>query len=49
MSNGIPDKTEVRAFLEFILTEGQAYAPEVGYIGLAEELLKKELSKLQKK
>lgn len=49
VSNGIPDKTEVRAFLEFILTEGQAYAPEVGYIGLAEELLKKELSKLQKK
>ena len=49
VSNGIPEKPEVLAFLEFILTDGQAYAPEVGYIGLATEVLEEELSKLQQK
>lgn len=47
VSNGLPVKPEVLAFLEFILTDGQKYAPEVGYIGLAPELLESELSKLQ--
>lgn len=47
VSNGKPTKPEVIAFLEYILTEGQQYAPEVGYIPLAPELLEKELSKLQ--
>ena len=47
VSNGIPEKPEVLAFLEFILTDGQEYAPEVGYIGLSEELLEEELTKLQ--
>ena len=47
VSNGVPEKPEVLAFLEFILTDGQQYAPEVGYIGLAPELLEEELSKLQ--
>jgi len=49
VSNGIPEKPEVLAFLEFILTDGQAYASEVGYIGLSPELLEEELSKLQQK
>lgn len=49
VSNGTPEKPEVLAFLEFILTDGQAYAPEVGYIGLAPEVLEEELSKLQQK
>lgn len=47
VSHGKPEKLEVIAFLEFILTEGQQYAPEVGYIGLAQELLDEELAKLQ--
>lgn len=47
VSNGIPQKPEVLAFLEFILTDGQQYVSEVGYIGLAPELLEEELSKLQ--
>lgn len=47
VSNGIPQKPEVLAFLEYILTDGQEFAPEVGYIGLAPELLEEELSKLQ--
>lgn len=49
VSNGIPEKPEVLAFLEFVLTDGQVYAPEVGYIELAPQLLEEELSKLQKK
>ena len=47
VSNGVPEKPEVLAFLEFILTDGQEYAPEVGYIGLSTELLEKELLKFQ--
>ncbi|MDE5612109.1 MAG: substrate-binding domain-containing protein [Odoribacter sp.] len=49
VSNGVPEKPEVLAFLEFILTDGQEYAPEVGYIGLSTELLEKELLKFQSK
>lgn len=49
VANGVPEKPEVLAFLEFILTDGQEYAPEVGYIGLAPELLEEQLSKLQPK
>ncbi len=33
VANGVPEKPEVLAFLEFILTDGQEYAPEVGFIG----------------
>lgn len=47
VSNGIPDKPEVQAFLEFILTDGQQYTAEVGYIGLTPERLEEELLKLQ--
>lgn len=46
VSNGVPEKPEVLAFLEFILTDGQQYAPEVGYIGLSPEVLEEEISKL---
>lgn len=48
VSKNVPTKPEVLAFLEFILTDGQEYAPEVGYIGLSPELLEEELSKLLK-
>lgn len=49
VSNGVPEKPEVLAFLEFILTDGQEYAPKVGYVGLATELREEELLKLQSK
>ena len=49
VANGIPEKPEVLAFLEFILTDGQQYASEVGYISLSTELLEEELLKLQSK
>ncbi len=49
VSRGVPEKIEVIAFLEYILTEGQKFASEVGYVGLAPELLLDELLKLQKK
>ncbi len=49
VANGVHEKPEVLAFLEFILTDGQEYAPEVGFIGLSTELLEEELTKLQQK
>lgn len=47
VSNGKPTKPEVIAFLEYILTDGQEFAPMVGYIGLTEETLEKQLSKIK--
>ena len=38
------DEPEVLAFLEFILTDGQQYAPEVGYIGFHPIYWKKNYS-----
>ena len=35
-----------KAFIEWVLTDGQSYVEEVGYIPLQEELLSDELSKL---
>lgn len=39
--NGLP-----AAFIRWVLTDGQAYVPEVGYIPLAQEQLNAELKKL---
>ncbi|MDR1738054.1 MAG: PstS family phosphate ABC transporter substrate-binding protein [Candidatus Symbiothrix sp.] len=47
VSNGKPTKPEVVAFLEYVLSEGQQYAEETGYIGLSEEKLKNEAAKLK--
>lgn len=47
VSRGKPVKPEVLAFLHFILTEGQRFAAEQGYIGLSPERLNEELSQLQ--
>lgn len=44
--NGAPEKAETRAFLEFILTTGQSFALENGFVPLSEEVLRKELEKL---
>ena len=47
VANGIPTKPEVIAFLEYILTDGQQFVDEVGYVGLSEEEINTELSKFQ--
>jgi phosphate transport system substrate-binding protein len=47
VTNGKPSKPEVIAFLEYVLSEGQAYAGETGYIGLSEEKLEGETAKLK--
>jgi phosphate transport system substrate-binding protein len=46
VSKGVPKSRLVVAFLEWVLTEGQAYVTEAGYIGLGEERLAAELGKL---
>ncbi|KAA6336295.1 Phosphate-binding protein PstS [termite gut metagenome] len=46
VTNGIPTKPEVLAFLQYVFTEGQQYAGETGYIGLSQEKLNKELNKI---
>lgn len=46
VSGGKPEKKEVTAFIHWILTDGQRYVPEAGYINLTEEKLKEELKKL---
>jgi phosphate transport system substrate-binding protein len=47
VTKGKPTKPEVVAFLEYVLTAGQQYAAETGYIGLSREQLEQELSKLK--
>jgi phosphate transport system substrate-binding protein len=47
VTRGKPTKPLVVAFLEYVLTEGQKYAAETGYIGLSEKKLQAELSKLK--
>jgi len=47
ISKGKPQKKEVLAFIEWILTEGQKYVQEAGYVPLSEEKLTKELMKLK--
>jgi phosphate transport system substrate-binding protein len=42
-----PAKPEVIAFLEYVLTEGQQYAGETGYIGLAPEKLQAEAQRIK--
>jgi len=47
VSKGLPAKPAAAAFLRWILTEGQKYVPETGYIRLSEEKLKAGLEKLK--
>jgi phosphate transport system substrate-binding protein len=46
VSNGVPSKPEVRAFLEYVLTIGQQHNIPAGYISLSEEKLQKGLQQL---
>lgn len=47
VSNGKPQKEVVTKFLEWIITEGQQYVAESGYVSLSEETLDAEMKKLQ--
>jgi phosphate transport system substrate-binding protein len=47
VTKGKPTKPEVIAFLEYVLTEGQQFAKETGYIGLSQEKLDAEIQKLK--
>jgi phosphate transport system substrate-binding protein len=46
VSNGVPQRTVVREFIRWVLTEGQQYVPEAGYINLPDERLRVELKRL---
>lgn len=47
VTKGKPEGKEVIEFLKWIVTEGQAYVKEGGYVQLSKEKLTKELSKLK--
>lgn len=49
VSNGTPKNPAVVEFIKFILTKGQQYALETGYIPLSKELVQQEMAKLNKK
>lgn len=46
VTHGKPQTTALITFLKYILTEGQQYAGETGYIGLSDEKLQTQLQKL---
>lgn len=47
VSQGKPEKKVVREFIKWVLTSGQKYVPETGYINLTEEKLTEELRRLE--
>ncbi len=47
ITNGKPENPLVKLFLEWILTKGQAFVGEAGYVGLTEKVINAELQKLQ--
>lgn len=47
ISNNIPQRPEVRTFLQYILTEGQKYNISMGYTSLTEEKLEQGLKLLK--
>jgi phosphate transport system substrate-binding protein len=49
VSRGIPEKEHVRAFLLWIMGEGQLQVKEAGYISLPGEMMKKQAERLMKK
>lgn len=46
VSKGKPESKVVQVFLKWVLTAGQKYVAETGYISLSEERIKTELAKL---
>jgi phosphate transport system substrate-binding protein len=47
VSQGRPQRRVVTEFIRWVLTEGQKYVPESGYINLTPEKLQQQLKKLQ--
>ena len=47
VSKGLPKKQAVKDFIKWILTDGQKFVDEAGYVMLTEEQLKAELKKLE--
>ena len=47
VSQGKPKKMVVIEFIKWVLTDGQRYVPESGYINLTDERLQQELKKLE--
>ena len=47
VTKGKPEDPVVVAFLEYVLTDGQKFAEETGYIGLPTEHLNDELAKFK--
>lgn len=47
VTKGKPEGAALIAFLQYVLTEGQQYAGETGYIGLSDSKLQNELDKLK--
>ncbi|MCD8164949.1 MAG: extracellular solute-binding protein [Bacteroides sp.] len=43
VSNGAPKNEVVKEFLRFVLTEGQKYVTEVGYVALSQSTINKQL------
>jgi len=48
VSNGAPKKPAVVAFLKYVLSEGQKYANQTGFVGLSKKTLQAQLAKLKK-
>jgi len=46
VTKGRPEKRVLVAFLQWVLTQGQAFVPETGYIRLAPERLQEEMKKI---
>ena len=47
VSKGKPEKLVVKEFIQWVLTEGQQYVKEAGYVRLTEEKINNELLKVQ--
>lgn len=47
VSQGKPKDKNVKEFLKWILTDGQKYVVEVGFIRLSDEILKEQLNKIK--
>lgn len=47
VSQGKPKKEVVIEFIKWVLTDGQKYVPEAGYINLSEKKIKEELRKIE--
>lgn len=47
VSQGRPERKVVLEFIKWVLTDGQKYIPESGYINLTEEKIREEVNKLK--